>query len=97
MRASVETKKPESKLCVNQGNGAVCMTTIPSCDPPNALICDSNGCACLAPPPRACEAHIVYPAGAPDQAQVVTSSSYCDAAGLEIAIAAALTKFLQRP
>lgn len=60
--------------------------------------CDANGaCVCLAPPPRACEVVIVYPAGYPAAAQIPPRDAHCDQAGFELALAVILAKLLGAP
>jgi hypothetical protein len=95
-------KKPATapKFCTNTGSGAVCTAAAaPVCTPPLELLCTYEGCFCatIGTAPQACQATIVYPASAPSQAEIAPLPAGCDAASAEIALAAALTKLLQRP
>lgn len=65
------------------------------CQAPNYPVCNAQACACAAP---TCTVAVSYQVNAPSTARIVSGpEGYCDAAGLELAIAILVTKLLGAP
>ena len=73
--------------------------TVPQCHidpaiPPNPLIPGANVVCTCAQPVMACEVRITYPQNDPASPTVAPMGPWCDAAGMELAVAIALAKLL---
>lgn len=85
------------KLCILHPDGTVSAC----CKLPETIVCDpagSTNCRCAVPSTAmACQVSIVYAQDRPHEPQILPMGPWCDAAGMELAVAVALARLLGAP
>jgi hypothetical protein len=86
----------------HEAGAEMCVRTTVSCVPPLLWRCEGSTCACRPTRPRMlCQVSISWPEGDPSAGQLVLRVEelppWCDRAGAELAVAAALARMLGAP